>query len=124
MPTTTCPACSTLLDEGDLFCQNCGASTLPTYSRVELQRLGDAETAESDKSAWWGSAIGLGAGLLLSLVALIVVGTAPFDNPIANQKWWFQLFLVPWVTLAFGASLGAIVGFLRSTIRKRRTRTR
>lgn len=121
MSAKSCPHCQQTVDDQELLCGHCGQALIPQLSRVELQRLTEAERNRYFRPFVRGLGIGLIVGLVVVGLLIVSVGGingvgwhAPAGRASAG---WLDLSLVGMLAI-----LGGMVGMMRGLLANQTSR--
>ncbi|MBL8799896.1 MAG: hypothetical protein JNM56_38800 [Planctomycetia bacterium] len=116
MPIAACPQCEQPVGEQELLCGHCGQALIPQLSRMDLQRLTEAERNRYFRPFVRGLSIGLVAGLVVVGLLIVSVGGINGVGLGARPKagpGWLDLSLVGTIAI-----LGGMVGLMRGLLAK------
>jgi len=113
MPVKPCPHCEQTVDDQELLCGHCGQALIPQLSRVELQRMTEAERNRYFRPFVRGLGIGLIGGLVV--VGLLIVGVGGINgvgqNSAATGPGWLDFSLAVMIAI-----LGGMAGLMRGLL--------
>jgi hypothetical protein len=115
MSAQTCPHCEQTVDDQQLLCGHCGQALIPQLSRVELQRLTEAERNRYFRPFVRGLGLGLVTGLVVVGLLIISVGGingVGWHGPAGRvSPSWLDLSLVGMLAI-----LGGMIGLMRALL--------
>jgi hypothetical protein len=113
MSAKPCPHCQQTVDDQELLCGHCGQALIPQLSRVELQRMTEAERNRYFRPFVRGLGIGLIVGLVVVGLLIVSVGgiNGVGQHSAAAGPGWLDFSLA-----VMFAILGGMAGLMRGLL--------